>query len=120
MSTMKIKQVIVVRADLKMSKGKMAVQVAHASVSAAEDSRTRFSTWWRNWLIQGQRKVVVKVKSKDELIKIFNEARKMGLPVSLISDRGLTELKPGTITCIGIGPAPEKLIDKITGNLPLL
>lgn len=120
MLAMRFKQVIVIRTDLKMSKGKIAVQVAHASVSAAEDSRTRFPNWWRNWLLQGQKKVAVKVKSKDDLIRIFNEAKRNDLPASLIADRGLTELKPGTITCVGIGPAPERLIDKITGSMPLL
>lgn len=117
---MGFKQVIVVRTDLKMSKGKIAVQVAHASVSAAEASRLRFPNWWRAWLMQGQKKVVVKVESKDRLLEVFEVAKRNNLPVSLIADRGLTELKPGTLTCVGIGPAPEKLIDRITGSMSLL
>lgn len=117
---MKIKQVIVVRSDLKMSRGKVAAQVAHAAVSAAENSRIHFPNWWRAWLVQGQKKVVLRVEGGDELIKIFSVARQSNLPVSLIADRGLTELRPGTLTCIGIGPAPERLIDRVTGKLPLL
>jgi len=115
-----IKQVIVVRLDLKMSKGKLAAQVAHASVSSAESARVGWHKWWRTWMIEGQKKVVLKIKDKNSLIEIYNKASSQHLPVSLISDRGLTELEPGTITCVGIGPAPSKLIDKFTGILPLL
>ncbi|RLE49867.1 MAG: peptidyl-tRNA hydrolase [Candidatus Methanomethylicota archaeon] len=115
-----LKQVIVVRADLKMSRGKLAVQVAHAAVCAAEEARNKFNNWWKDWLTSGQKKVVVKVKDEEELLRIFNLARLMNLPSVLISNRGLTELPPGTITCVGIGPAPSELIDKITGTLPLL
>ena len=64
--------------------------------------------------------MVVKVESKDRLLEVFEVAKRNNLPVSLIADRGLTELKPGTLTCVGIGPAPEKLIDRITGSMSLL
>ncbi|MHA1595949.1 MAG: peptidyl-tRNA hydrolase Pth2 [Candidatus Baldrarchaeia archaeon] len=114
------KQVIVVRTDIKMSKGKLAAQVAHASVTAAEVARIRYHEWWNAWFLQGQKKVVLKVKSLDELIKIKEEAEREKLPVAMIQDRGLTELPPGTITALGIGPAPSERIDKITGPLPLL
>ncbi len=115
-----IKQVIVVRSDISMSKGKLAAQVAHAAVSAAEEARIRHPFWWRLWFSTGQKKVVLKVKGKEELLEILRQAYSLNIPAALIRDRGLTELPPGTITCVGIGPAPSKIIDKITGNLSLL
>ena len=119
-STFEYKQVIVVRADLKMSVGKTAAQVGHAAVSAAEEARVRHPEWWGAWMREGQCKVVVRVDGEGELRRLMREAEELGLPTALIRDRGLTEVKPGTVTCLGIGPAPSRLIDKVTGNLPLL
>jgi len=103
-----------------MSIGKTAAQVAHAAVSAAEEARKNKYSWWRAWMNEGQCKIVLKVNSLEELRELYEEALKSDLPAALIVDRGLTELKPGTTTCLGIGPAPIELIDKITGELPLL
>jgi PTH2 family peptidyl-tRNA hydrolase len=114
------KQVLVVRMDLKMSRGKIAVQVAHAAVSAAEEARKHSLASWRGWLWEGQKKVAVKVSSEEELLALRDKAIKAGLPVHLIRDRGLTELPPGTTTVLGIGPARTETVDKITGDLPLL
>ena len=114
------KQAIVVRADLKMGKGKIAAQASHAAVSAAEEARKHHSTWWEQWLEEGQRKVVVKVKGEAELLQLKQQAGSMRLPFALIFDRGLTQLPPDTLTCLGIGPAPNDEVDKITGKLPLL
>lgn len=116
------KQVIVVRTDIKMSKGKLAVQVAHAAVEAVikcfEMNICRDNIYL--WRSQGQKKVVVKVKSLDDLFKIKKEAEELGLIAVLITDAGLTELPPGTITSLAIGPAPSHIIDRITRSLPLL
>ncbi|MEM0007327.1 MAG: peptidyl-tRNA hydrolase Pth2 [Candidatus Bathyarchaeia archaeon] len=120
MSEFRYKQVIVFRSDLKLSKGKVAAQAGHAAVSAAEEARKHRREWWKAWLNEGQRKVVVKVKSEAELLALERQAKEMALPCALIVDRGLTEIPPGTITCLGIGPAPNDKVDKITGNLPLL
>lgn len=114
------KQVIVFRSDLKLSKGKAAVQAGHAAVSAAEEARKHKREWWEAWLNEGQCKIVVKVKSEAELLSLKEQAKEMALPCALIVDRGLTEIPPGTVTCLGIGPAPTDKVDKITGNLPLL
>jgi len=120
MSEFRYKQVIVFRSDLKLSKGKAAAQAGHAAVSAAEEARKHKKEWWEAWLNEGQCKVVVKVKSEAELLALEKQAKEMALPCALIIDRGLTEIPPGTITCLGIGPAPAEKVDKITGNLPLL
>jgi PTH2 family peptidyl-tRNA hydrolase len=120
MSEIYYKQVIVFRSDLTLSKGKVAAQAGHAAVSAAEEARKHRKDWWEAWLNEGQCKVVLKVKSEKELLALEKQAKEMALPCALIIDRGLTEIPPGTITCLGIGPAPTDKIDKITGNLPLL
>jgi peptidyl-tRNA hydrolase, PTH2 family len=115
-----LKQVIVARTDLGMGKGKLAAQVAHASLAAVEESMRGNREWYDEWKEQGQGKVVVKVGSESELSALFKKARTMGLPSSIIHDRGLTQLEPGTATCVAIGPAPSAEIDKITGQLKLL
>ncbi len=103
-----------------MSKGKIAAQAGHAAVSAAEEARKNYRDWFENWLNEGQCKVVLKVKSEKELLELERKAKDLGLPHALIIDQGLTEVPPGTITCLGIGPAPAEKLDKITGKLPLL
>ncbi len=114
-----IKQVIIVRTDLGMGKGKIAAQVGHACVLGAEHVRKSNSDWFNQWWM-GQEKVVVKVESLKELEEIKKGAISLGLPWSEVTDAGHTQIAPGTTTCISIGPAPEDLIDKITGNLKLL
>lgn len=116
----KYKQVIVVRTDLEMSPGKLAAQVAHGSVGAAELTRKKHRRWFYNWLSEGQKKVVLKVGSESELQNLKKKADKLNLPNILVVDAGLTELTPGTVTALGIGPAPNEILDQVTGNLPLL
>ncbi len=115
----RFKQVILV-IDLGISLGKTAVQVAHGAVSAAEEARVRWFDWWRGWMDEGQCKVALKVGSEDELFKFEDLAEAGDLPKTLIRDKGLTEIPPGTVTCLAIGPAPSDRIDRLTGRLPLL
>ena len=114
------KMVIVIRTDIKMSKGKVAAQAGHAAVSASEYARKNRPEWWNPWITEGQCKIAVKAKSEDEILDIERKARNAGLPVALIVDRGLTEIPPNTTTCLGIGPAPVNKVDPITGKLSLL
>ncbi len=109
------KQVIVVRGDLKLSPGKLAAQVAHAAVSAAQKSPHK-----KAWMHQGQKKVVVGCDNLKDLKDIYAVARKAGHATALIEDAGRTEIAPGTVTCLGIGPGLETELDEITGKLKLL
>jgi PTH2 family peptidyl-tRNA hydrolase len=119
-----LKQVIVVRADLKMSRGKLAAQAAHAAVEAVvrilQSGVREWREWLDRWLREGQKKVVVKVESEEELLQVYREALQLGLPAALVEDAGRTELPPGTRTVVGIGPAPASIVDKVTGRLKLL
>ena len=104
-----------------MGKGKVAAQVAHAALDAAEAARRKHHGWYESWREQGQAKVVVKTDGGEAALEeLQKQARTMGLPVSLIQDRGLTQLEPGTTTCLGIGPGPSDEVDKVTGKLKLL
>jgi PTH2 family peptidyl-tRNA hydrolase len=117
---MNYKQVIILRSDLDMSKGKMTAQACHAAVSSAEKARITYPIWWKEWMNEGQSKIVLKVESKLKLLKLEKETIENKLPSTLVRDKGLTEIPPGTITSLGIGPAPVRLVNKITGELPLL
>jgi len=112
-----MKQAILVRTDLKMGKGKIAAQSAHASFAAFLKSNKKNR---EKWMKEGMKKVVLKVANERELRKFYRDAKKDKLPCEFIRDAGLTQTKPGTITALGIGPANDKKIDKITGKLKLL
>ncbi|MEM2138731.1 MAG: peptidyl-tRNA hydrolase Pth2 [Candidatus Woesearchaeota archaeon] len=112
-----LKQVILIRNDLKLPKGKLASQVAHASVEAVLKSDKDIIKKWQSL---GSAKIVLKVETKEDLYKYNQLAKDLGLKTALITDAGRTVIEPGTETCLGIGPDYEEKIDKITGNLKLL
>jgi len=114
---MPYKQVILVRQDLKLPKGKLSVQVAHASVECVLKSNRRLVDAWRK---EGGKKVVLKVTDKKELFKFKQLANDNNLKNVVITDAGKTAIEPGTITCLGIGPDEDKEIDSLTKNLKMV
>ena len=115
-----LKLVVVVRTDLGLSKGKLAVQVAHASVNCAMQAARSRRKLYDEWYREGQKKIVAKVASLRELLELKSMAEVKGLITSLVTDAGLTQVPPGTTTCLGIGPAKAKDVDPLTGDLGLL
>jgi PTH2 family peptidyl-tRNA hydrolase len=111
------KQCLVIRTDIPMSCGKRCAQAAHASIGAYESAD---KTVKKAWLSEGQKKVVLKAPDERTLHELKVFAERAGIASSLISDAGMTEIPPGTITALGLGPAKSADLDKITGNLPLL
>ena len=116
---MEIKQVIAVRKDLNLTKGKMSVQVAHASVECFRKARDITPHEANHWLLEGAKKIVVYVENKKELMELMQKIPE-SIPSKLIIDAGKTHLEPGTITCFGIGPAYADEIDVITKDLKLV
>ncbi len=117
---MPYKMVIVARSDLKLSKGKLAAQVGHAAVDctlkAMKYDRRSFDAWHKD----GQKKTVLKIGSEKEFYPLKAAAEAAGLSTALIKDAGHTEIPPGTVTVLGIGPGEEADVDKVTGHLSLL
>ena len=112
-----MKQVIVVNESLKLPKGKLAAQVAHAAVAAflEADEQAR-----QHWIEKGMPKVVLKSESEADLLKLQDLARRRNIPAQLIRDAGKTVIPAGTMTCLGLGPASADEIDELTRELKLL
>ena len=140
------KQVIIIRKDLNMRKGKAVAQGAHASLAVILDAlrigklrmtnpRVLFggtyggklkpelraeSDGMQSWLDERFTKICVYVNSEAELLEVHQKVKEAGLPCSLIQDAGRTEFKEPTYTAVAIGPDWADKIDPITGDLPLL
>jgi PTH2 family peptidyl-tRNA hydrolase len=112
-----MKQAIIIRTDLKMGKGKIASQCSHASIAAFLNASKEDK---EEWVSGGMKKIILKASGEKELMNLFKEAKKEKLPSELIRDAGLTQIEPGSMTALGIGPAEDGKIDKITGKLKLL
>ncbi|NIG55144.1 aminoacyl-tRNA hydrolase [Chitinophaga sp. Cy-1792] len=126
-----MKQVIVMRKDLNMRKGKMIAQGAHASIAFLTRQATIegnvLQTHLRNpeevleWMTEGFKKICLSVDSEEELDRIYQQAVDDGLVATLITDSGLTEFGGiPTKTCCAIGPNRNEDIDRITKDLKLL
>lgn len=126
----KMKQVIVIRKDLNMRKGKMVAQGAHASMAVffnrikainGKSIVIKIDGSELEWILGTFTKICVGVDSEKELLKIYARAVGNELPASIIEDCGLTEFHGvPTNTAVAIGPAEDEIIDKITGHLKLL
>lgn len=120
-----VKQVIVMRTDLGMRKGKMIAQGAHASIKWLVDrmkqKKVIFTAAESEWMQGAFTKICVQVGSEKELFEIYEKAKQAELDPSLIIDAGKTEFNgEPTPTCLAIGPCEAELVDKITGHLKLL
>ncbi|KAI1274434.1 PTH2-domain-containing protein [Xylaria sp. FL0933] len=122
------KLVLVVRTDLGMTKGKIAAQCSHATLAcykalsrtAARQPTSAEAKILQRWERLGQAKIAVQVKSQDELLTLMGKARSLGVTAEVIQDAGRTQIDPGSLTVLGVGPAPKSLVDQITGGLKLL
>ena len=116
-NSMEFKQVILVRNDLKLPKGKLAAQVAHASVEAVLQSDKKIVKKWR---AEGMKKVVLKVVGEEELRDFQRKAKELSIVAPVITDAGKTVVAPGTVTCLGMGPDEEEKIDSICAGLKII
>jgi len=111
------KQCLIIRNDVKMSCGKRCAQAGHAAIGAYNGADKSLQ---KAWMAEGQKKVVLKANDERTLFHLKFLAEQAGISHSLIQDAGMTEIPPGTITALGLGPAESRDLDKITGNLTLL
>ncbi len=131
----RVKQVIVIRKDINMRKGKMCAQSSHASMKVFLDNMEIFpdgdNTYYakidnitsemKEWLTESFTKVVVSVNSEEEIYELADKATKANIPHAVIIDNGFTEFRGNkTTTCIAIGPDDSDKIDELTGGLSLL
>jgi len=114
------KMILVTREDLKLSPGKLAAQVAHAAVACALETKKVNSKWFTKWQSQGAKKAVVKAESEKDFFALKKKAEELDIFAYIVEDAGHTEIPSGTKTVLGIGPAPDNIIDQVTRNLPLL
>src|SRR6266511_1905830 len=112
-----MKQIIVVNRSLALPKGKLAAQVAHAAVGAFVAASAQAQA---AWLQVGMPKIVVYAADADALGQLEARAREQHIPTCLVHDAGRTVIPAGTITCLGLGPAPADALDPLTGALPLV
>jgi PTH2 family peptidyl-tRNA hydrolase len=111
-----VKQAIVARADIGMGEGKLAAQVAHASLMAFEDARSSARSDWKGG---GQKKIVLQADNEQTIFELAERADTKGLPHAIVRDAGHTQLEPGTVTALAVGPAAETEVDAVTGDLSL-
>ena len=114
---MEYKQVILVRKDLGLPKGKLGAQCAHSAVEAVLRSTKSKVKKWRD---TGSKKIILKVKDKKDLFIYKSLAEELGLTIAVITDAGKTVIAPGTTTCMAIGPDDEEKIDELTADLKLM
>lgn len=110
-----MKQAIIVRKDLKMSCGKIAGQVAHASLRAYWATNKEDRDNWR--YNHNETKIVLKVQSEKELEDIILRCEELDLPCSWVFDAGKTQLTSHTFTAVGVGPCDKKDIEEVIGGL---
>lgn len=105
-----------------MGKGKIGAQCAHAALECCRQTlnNEKKQQMFRSWLQIGQPKIVLAIPNEEELLTLADKAGQAGLITAIIKDAGKTQLKPGTITVLGIGPGSSEVIDSFTSKLRLL
>ncbi|KAF3799522.1 Peptidyl-tRNA hydrolase 2 [Colletotrichum gloeosporioides] len=122
------KLVLVVRTDLGMTKGKMAAQASHATLAcykslskaATRDPSSAAAKILSRWERLGQAKIAVQIKDQNEMLELMGKARSLGITAEVIADAGRTQIEAGSLTVLGVGPAPKSLVDQVTSHLKLL
>ena len=109
---------VIITRNIEMTPGKLAAQVAHAAVECTLKAKQDNPRRVKKWLKEGQKKVIVEA-DEMEMMKLEKIGCALGLSTAIIYDAGHTELDPGTLTAIAIGPASEVEINKVTGHLKL-
>lgn len=115
-----VKLVLVVRSDLKLSKGKTAAQCSHATVLCYERSAAERPDLLKRWLQLGQAKIVLKVDGLDAMMELCKTANDSNVVAELVRDAGHTQVSAGTITVLGLGPDREERLDLLVKDLKLL
>ena len=115
-----IKQTIIIRNDIEMGRGKMVAQGAHASLMSYLESEKADKSIAERWLRDGEKKIVLKIENEEKIKRLAEALKYKGIPCSLVLDAGLTQLPPGTVTALGIGPWKRSEIDFFTSSLKLL
>ncbi len=118
--TEELTMVLVTRQDLELSRGKLAAQCAHAAAECVLASKRKSPRALDRYIKHGARKIVCKVPDLVSLKQVHGRAKKSGLVCRMVTDAGHTEIPPGTVTVVGVGPGPREAIDKITGDLSLV
>ena len=113
------KMVLVVRTDIGMGKGKVAAQCSHAAVMCYKKALKEAPELVERWEGLGVTKVCLKVDSEEGLLSLASQAREAGLVHGVVRDAGRTQISAGTMTVLGIGPAPLDILNQITGHLKL-
>lgn len=116
------KMALIVRTDISMGKGKAAAQCAHAAIECYRQglAGAKHRDLLRAWEASGQPKIVLKISSQTELDELAKTARSNGVITATIRDAGRTQLAPGTVSVLGLGPASRSNIQMLTSHLKLL
>ncbi|KAH3675546.1 hypothetical protein WICMUC_002635 [Wickerhamomyces mucosus] len=118
------KMALIIRTDLKMTKGKVAAQCAHAALGSYKlmslnGSESENLELLKRWESHGQAKITLQCKSKDDLDLLFAKAISLNINSYLVRDAGRTQIEPGSVTVLALGPAPKNILDQVTGDLKL-
>ncbi|KAI5967756.1 hypothetical protein CANMA_002936 [Candida margitis] len=120
-----VRMTLVVRQDLKMGKGKAAAQCSHATLSLYKKITNPNSEAYNPEMVKrwecgnGQAKITLQVPNQEEMDILYAQAISLGVNACIIHDAGRTQIAAGSATVLGLGPAPKKALDQITGELKL-